>query len=42
VDSTLCYLNTGAAPELVFEQQGPARQIHHPERFAYLMHKAGL
>jgi predicted ABC-type ATPase len=42
VDSTLCYLNTGAAPELVFEQQNQARYLHRPELFAHLMHKAGL
>jgi predicted ABC-type ATPase len=42
VDSTLCYLNTGAAPELVFEQQGQERHIYHPELFAHLIHKAGL
>ena len=35
-------LNTGAAPELVFEQQGQARHIHRPELFAHLMHKARL
>lgn len=42
VDSTHCFMNSGAAPELVFRQQGRQRQIHHQALYAHLMNEAGL
>lgn len=36
VDQTRCFMNSGATPELVFQQTGMARDIFHPEFFALL------
>jgi len=35
-DHCLCFMNDGAEPELVFEQQGAERQIHHYAHFQLL------
>jgi predicted ABC-type ATPase len=36
VDETLCYLNSGTEPELVFHQRGSDRTIHNPPLFVLL------
>lgn len=41
VDSTLCLMNSGDIPVLIFQQQGPQRRIIHNELFQTLLNKAG-
>lgn len=42
VDSTLCFMNSGDTPELIFEQQGEQRNIVHDKFFHLLSSRAGL
>lgn len=42
VDDVRCFMNSGAQPELVFQQTGEQRVIFHPEWFALLAQEAGL
>ena len=36
IDQTLCFMNSGAIPELVFQQTGTAREISHADLFSLL------
>lgn len=40
VDQTLCFLNSGNTPELVFKQNGPQREIQQAEIFDQLLKEA--
>ena len=40
VNQIECYMNSDTAPELVFQQEGTARTIFHPEFFALLQQEA--
>lgn len=40
VDLCECYMNDGAVPEMVFEQVGTQRVIHHPEHYQHLLTQA--
>ena len=35
-----CFMNHGASPELVFEQNGLTRTIHHPSWYQLLLREA--
>ena len=37
VDACLCYMNRGPTPELVFEQTGPHRVVHHATHYEQLL-----
>jgi predicted ABC-type ATPase len=37
VDACRCFMNSGALPELVFEQQGDLRVIVHPNHYQHLL-----
>jgi len=39
-DQTLCFMNSGALPELIFQQTGATREILHPDFFARLQQEA--
>ncbi|MBS4050694.1 MAG: zeta toxin family protein [Methylomonas sp.] len=39
-DQTLCFMNSGAIPELVFQQTGTAREISHADFFSLLQQQA--
>ena len=40
VDACRCFMNSGATPELVFEQQGALRNVVAPDHFAHLKAQA--
>ncbi len=40
VDACRCYMNGGPTPELVFEQTGPRRVVHHASHFQHLLSEA--
>ena len=42
VDFCQCYMNSGAMPELVFEQRGDVRTVVHPEHFRCLKQESNL
>lgn len=40
VDACRCFMNSGALPELVFEQQGEQRNVVHVTHYQHLLHEA--
>lgn len=42
VDQTRCFMNSGAIPELIFQQDGIVRDIFHPDFFVLLQQEAQL
>ena len=40
VDACRCFMNSGATPELVFEQQGSTRTVAHTQYYQYLLQEA--
>jgi predicted ABC-type ATPase len=42
VDEVRCFMNSGAEPELVFQQTGGQRVVFNSESFAHLAQEAGL
>ena len=42
VDSCQCFMNSGASPELVFEQQGSQRHVLHAAFYQDLLTQAGF
>jgi predicted ABC-type ATPase len=42
VDACRCFMNSGAVPELVFEQQGAQRKIAHKPHYQHLLKEADL
>lgn len=40
VDHCRCYMNSGTAPEMVFEQSGAQRVVHHASHFQQLLSEA--
>ncbi len=42
VDQTVCFLNTGDQPELVFEQNGSKRLVINEENYCQLLREANL
>lgn len=40
VDYCRCYMNSGPAPELVFEQTGAQRMVHHASHYQQLLSQA--
>lgn len=42
VNACRCFMNSGATPELVFEQQGDQRNVVHTAHYQHLLHEAAL
>jgi len=42
VNQAQCYMNNGASPELVFQQEGVIRTTFHPDFLVFLQQKAQL
>jgi len=39
---TRCFINNSESPELIFEQQGTSRLVHHKAFYQHLLQEAGL